>query len=181
MEPDTCDVLIAGAGPAGSTAAFILAGRGFKVALVDRCPFPRPKLCGGLLTWKTVRSLERIFQTGLPTLQSAGVIRVETRRYTVADRRGHALTRRLDDPFHLVDRSVYDEFWLRRAVAAGAEFHPAAAVVSLDPGRGEASTGDGRRWRWGSFFGTRRFNARSRSWWTPGPSGRCSRSRRRRC
>jgi geranylgeranyl reductase family protein len=139
--------LIVGSGPAGSTAAFILAGRGMKVVLLDRCRFPRPKLCGGLLTLKTVQSLERIFQTSLPELKSAGLIRFETRRYTVADQCGHALTRVLDDPFHLVDRTVYDAFWLNQAVSAGAEFHPAAAVVSLDPARGEALTQNGRRWR----------------------------------
>lgn len=56
MDAETCDVLIVGAGPAGSTAAFMLAGRGLKVALLDRRTFPRPKFCGGLLTWKTVRT-----------------------------------------------------------------------------------------------------------------------------
>ncbi len=147
MDPEACDVLIAGAGPAGSTAAFILAGRGLKVVLLDRSSFPRPKLCGGLLTWKTVQSLERIFQVSLRALQSAGLIRFETRRYTVADRCGHALTRRLDDPFHLVDRTSYDAFWLRQAVSAGAEFHAGAAVASLDPARCEALTDSGRRWR----------------------------------
>jgi geranylgeranyl reductase family protein len=145
--PEICDVLIAGAGPAGSTAAFILAGQGLKVALLDRSSFPRPKLCGGLVTWKTVQSLERIFQARLPTLRSAGLIRLETRRYTVADRRGHALTRRLDDPFHLVDRTTYDAFWLGQAVSAGAGFYPDTAVVALDPHRCEVRTDDGRRWR----------------------------------
>jgi geranylgeranyl reductase family protein len=147
MGSETCDAVIVGAGPAGSTAAFILAHRGLKVALLDRSSFPRPKLCGGLLTWKTVRSLDRIFQIPLPTLQSAGLIRLETRRYAVADRRGHTLTRLLDDPFHLVDRTAYDAFWLQQAVSAGAEFHPAAAVVTLDPDRGEARANNGRRWR----------------------------------
>ncbi len=147
MNQAQCDVLIVGAGPAGSTAAFILAGRGLKVVLLDRCVFPRPKLCGGLLTWKTVQSLERIFHVSRKRQKSAGLIRFETRRYTVADRCGHAFTRRLDDPFHLVDRTTYDEFWLRQAVSAGAEFHPSAAVVSFDPARPEVLADNGRRWR----------------------------------
>jgi len=50
MDPETCDVLVVGAGPAGSTAAFILAGRGLRVALLDGCVFARQKPCGGLLT-----------------------------------------------------------------------------------------------------------------------------------
>jgi menaquinone-9 beta-reductase len=40
------DVVIVGAGPAGSIAALVLARAGVKVALLDRARFPRPKLCG---------------------------------------------------------------------------------------------------------------------------------------
>ena len=41
------DVVISGAGPAGSTAAYYLARQGHRVALVDRHRFPRDKPCGG--------------------------------------------------------------------------------------------------------------------------------------
>lgn len=40
------DVLVAGAGPAGSSAAYHLAGSGADVLLVDRYSFPRDKRCG---------------------------------------------------------------------------------------------------------------------------------------
>lgn len=40
------DVLIAGAGPAGSIAAVVLARAGARVLVLDRAHFPRPKLCG---------------------------------------------------------------------------------------------------------------------------------------
>jgi flavin-dependent dehydrogenase len=41
------DVIIVGAGPAGSTAAFFLAKKGFKVLFIDKHKFPRVKPCGG--------------------------------------------------------------------------------------------------------------------------------------
>jgi geranylgeranyl reductase family protein len=41
------DVAIAGAGPAGSSAAYHLAARGARVLLLDRAIFPRYKTCGG--------------------------------------------------------------------------------------------------------------------------------------
>src|SRR5258706_6157202 len=45
------DVLIVGAGPAGSSAAYHLAHRGADVLLVDRFAFPRDKRCGdGIIT-----------------------------------------------------------------------------------------------------------------------------------
>jgi geranylgeranyl reductase family protein len=142
-----CDVLIAGAGPAGATAGFILARHGLKTVLLDRCAFPRPKLCGGLLTWKTLQGLERIFGFDPPALKAAGLIGLEARRYTVAGRSSKRFTRRLTDPFCLIEREAYDGFWLRQAVSAGAEFVPDAAVVAFDPVRCEMRTRDGRSWR----------------------------------
>jgi menaquinone-9 beta-reductase len=54
------DVLIVGAGPAGSSAAIGLARRGFSVALADRERFPREKLCGDFVNpanWPLFRHL----------------------------------------------------------------------------------------------------------------------------
>ena len=44
--PARCDVLVVGAGPAGSAAAITLARAGFDVVLVDQHEFPRDKVCG---------------------------------------------------------------------------------------------------------------------------------------
>ena len=44
-----CDVVIVGAGPAGSAAAIGLARRGYEVALLDKKYFPREKLCGDFI------------------------------------------------------------------------------------------------------------------------------------
>ena len=54
----TCDVLIVGGGPAGSTAAWQLRRAGADVLLLDREPFPRLKLCAGWITPEVVRELE---------------------------------------------------------------------------------------------------------------------------
>ncbi len=53
------DVIVIGAGPAGSTAARILAARGHAVLLVDRSAFPRDKVCGDGLIADALRSLRR--------------------------------------------------------------------------------------------------------------------------
>src|SRR5512145_1793738 len=44
------DVIIAGAGPAGSSAAIHLARQGVRVLLVEQKKFPRPKLCGEFIS-----------------------------------------------------------------------------------------------------------------------------------
>lgn len=54
------DVVIAGAGPAGSAAALHLCREGLSVALVDPADFPRAKVCGEYLSAATVRELHAI-------------------------------------------------------------------------------------------------------------------------
>ncbi|MEX2176200.1 MAG: FAD-dependent monooxygenase [Pirellulaceae bacterium] len=46
----SCDALIIGGGPAGATAATLLAGAGWSVVVVERKAFPRPKVCGEYLS-----------------------------------------------------------------------------------------------------------------------------------
>jgi flavin-dependent dehydrogenase len=46
----TCDALIVGGGPAGSTCARVLRQAGWDVLVIDRARFPRDKVCGGWLT-----------------------------------------------------------------------------------------------------------------------------------
>lgn len=54
------DVLIAGAGPAGSVAATVLARAGARVLVLDRARFPRPKLCGDTLNPGALAVLQRL-------------------------------------------------------------------------------------------------------------------------
>jgi geranylgeranyl reductase family protein len=54
------DVVVVGAGPAGSATAMLLAEQGFRVALVDRAHFPRDKVCGEYLSPEAARILDRL-------------------------------------------------------------------------------------------------------------------------
>lgn len=54
------DVIVIGAGPAGATAATLLARAGSTVALVDKAEFPRDKCCGDGLTTLALRELEAL-------------------------------------------------------------------------------------------------------------------------
>jgi geranylgeranyl reductase family protein len=54
------DVVIAGAGPAGSIAAVVLARAGVGVLVLDRATFPRGKLCGDTLNPGAVHVLQRL-------------------------------------------------------------------------------------------------------------------------
>src|SRR6266853_3581072 len=55
---DSCDVLIVGGGPAGSSCAWGLRQSGLDVAILDKEVFPRDKVCGGWITPNVLNELE---------------------------------------------------------------------------------------------------------------------------
>lgn len=54
----TCDVLVVGAGPAGTAAAIVLRRAGRSVTVIDKATFPRDKCCGDGLTTLALRELD---------------------------------------------------------------------------------------------------------------------------
>src|SRR5262245_33654041 len=54
------DVIIVGAGPAGSSAASVLGARGKRVLLIDRTAFPREKTCGDGIIYRAVGALQQL-------------------------------------------------------------------------------------------------------------------------
>ncbi len=58
---ETFDLIVVGAGPAGAAAAVTARRAGLSVALIDKASFPRDKLCGGLVSGRSLSALDRIF------------------------------------------------------------------------------------------------------------------------
>ena len=54
---DDADVIVVGAGPGGSSAAYHLARAGLDVLLLEKSTFPREKVCGDGLTPRAVKQL----------------------------------------------------------------------------------------------------------------------------
>ena len=54
---EEADVIVVGAGPAGSATAFYLARAGLDVLMLDKATFPREKVCGDGLTPRAVKAL----------------------------------------------------------------------------------------------------------------------------
>ena len=69
---DDADVIVVGAGPAGSAAAYYCASAGLNVLLLDKAAFPRDKVCGDGLTPRAVKELVAM---GLPIREEDGWIR----------------------------------------------------------------------------------------------------------
>ena len=54
------DVIIVGAGPAGTTCALALQNSGLKIAIIDKAVFPRDKVCGDAIPTRAVTVLKKI-------------------------------------------------------------------------------------------------------------------------
>lgn len=137
------DVIICGGGPAGATAGLTLARQGNSVAVLDRARFPRKKLCGGLLTWKSVKLLETVFGENVESLTSAGVINHVSDHYSIRSYTNILAEGDLSYPFHFVDRTLFDDHLLTRAKEAGAELFQEANIVSCDPEQGRVTLTNG--------------------------------------
>jgi flavin-dependent dehydrogenase len=80
--PQQVDVLVAGAGPAGSATAAFLARTGYSVLAVDRAVFPRDKPCSEYMSPEAVRILSRLGV--MEALEKAGGVALEGMKVTVA-------------------------------------------------------------------------------------------------
>jgi geranylgeranyl reductase family protein len=120
------DVIVVGAGVAGSAAAYHLAARGHRVRLLESLTMPRGKPCGGGMA----ASVQRLFPFDLTPAVDQVITRV---RFTwcledpvLADLPGEA-------PFWIVRRRRFDAFLAEQAVAAGADLLDGCPVRTLHP------------------------------------------------
>ena len=111
MKNEVFDVLIVGAGPAGSFAAERLAAGGARVALFDGRPEGEPKACGGGVTAKALKAWPHL-------LGAVGRTVNELELYSPSGQRLHL---KLDEPFAIYSRIAFDSYLRDRAQAAGAE------------------------------------------------------------
>ncbi|MFM9962906.1 MAG: NAD(P)/FAD-dependent oxidoreductase [Planctomycetaceae bacterium] len=116
------DVIVIGAGPAGSVAARQLALSGRRVLLLDKKRFPRRKVCGACLNHAAVRLLEEI---GLgDVLSDSGSVelsgfdlRASSRRLSLPLPSGRAISRTVLDQ-KLVDAAIHAGVTFQDGVSA---------------------------------------------------------------
>jgi menaquinone-9 beta-reductase len=126
---DEADVIVVGAGPAGSTTAFYLAQAGLDVLLLEKSRFPREKVCGDGLTPRGVKALVAM---GISVSERDGWVRNKGLRVIGAGKRlelpwpelsaypGYGLVR---------PRTDLDQMLARRAQQAGARLLEGVTVT----------------------------------------------------
>ena len=118
------DAVVIGAGPAGASAAWVLATAGASVIILDRARFPRDKPCGGGVLVSALNHLP---------FDLSPVVEREIRGFRVRYRRNAEFSHRYDRPLAVMtQRSRLDAFLAEQAAEAGAELRDGAAVRSME-------------------------------------------------
>jgi menaquinone-9 beta-reductase len=125
----SADVIVVGAGPAGSAAAWQLRQAGREVVVLEKADFPREKVCGDGLTPRGVKALQDL---GVDTSPQAGWVRHKGLRV-----HGGGVVTEVDWPrlqhwpdYSLVlRRSELDARLAAHAAAAGAHVHTGVTVT----------------------------------------------------
>ena len=144
------DVVIAGAGPAGATAAYFLAKGGKRVALLEKATFPRDKRCGDAWCEPALDILEEMgvvqeldAEGAVQWVRSGGLVSPSGLSFTSPDEGEREGAPRVA----AIRRMVCDERIARAAARVGAELIEGASVhgAKLVDGRWTVRCKDGRR------------------------------------
>jgi geranylgeranyl reductase family protein len=125
------DVVVVGAGPAGTAAAITLVRGGASVTVIDKATFPRDKCCGDGLTTGALRRLEGLGldPATLPSWQTVDDVVVRSvsgrvQRFPLPRDRGVYAA--------VVRRTELDAAMVDLARAAGAKVHEGCGIASLE-------------------------------------------------
>ena len=116
------DAIIVGAGPSGATAAALLARAGWRVALIEKTPFPRRKVCGEFISgtiWPLLRQLGiagPLLAIAGPVVQRVGVYAGDA----MVSAELSAPTERVGEEGRALGREHLDTRLLEHAAALGA-------------------------------------------------------------
>jgi geranylgeranyl reductase family protein len=135
----TYDVIVVGAGPAGSIAAYSCAKFGLRTLLLEKCTLPREKPCGGAVMYHGLRLIEGKIPKELVEQPIYGL------RFLLNDGRS---TEFVSDKLIgiTVFRDRFDEFLARRASDGGADLEENAHVIAASASHASANVklADGR-------------------------------------
>lgn len=133
---DRYDVIVVGAGPAGSTLAWKLACEGVNTIVLDGASFPREKVCGDYVEPRGLRLLDKM--GCLPTLEARSPlpimytsIYVDFKKCFIGKIPFYGVNKDLPAHGYVVPRKVLDEVMLKTAIAAGATAHQETYVTDF--------------------------------------------------
>jgi flavin-dependent dehydrogenase len=129
--PQTYDILIVGAGPAGCAAAYDLAVAGKRVLLLDKRSFPRHKACACGLTRKTLKALRYSVDAVTEGVCHEIVLQQAAPHSLIADKAREVRVKTRSPICAMAVRERFDEFCLQQTLAAGAELRKIDSLIGL--------------------------------------------------
>ncbi len=127
MTVKTYEAVIVGGGPAGSAAGYTLASQGLNVCILDKCHFPREKLCGGLITLRSKEIFENTFRREWDErlFKKTDEVRFLMRGRLLSTLRGQC-------PLYPTMRFDFDNYLLSLAAQAGCKLRLGNAVSKIE-------------------------------------------------
>ena len=116
------DIIIIGAGPAGTTAALYANQLGLKTIIVDKSTFPRDKICGDALSGKSIRYIKELgFLDEISKLNGSSIKRIifgspNHKEFTInLNNPHHSFHAGNIDEGYVIPRKTYDNFLFEKA------------------------------------------------------------------
>ncbi len=128
------DVVVAGAGPAGSATALLLSRAGMRVLLLDRARFPREKPCSEYLSPESTRVLERLGKDVLAAVAAASPAQLTGMKVVAPS--GTSVVGRFETFSFALPRTRFDTILLNAAETRGVEVRQGVKVEELVYERG---------------------------------------------
>lgn len=148
MNAERYDAVVVGGGPAGSAAAYTLAVAGKKVCLIDKSEFPRDKLCGGGLTFRSKRAFEQVFKRRWKSelINSSKDVSFFSKGQFLA-------SYKVDANIYFTTRFSFDHYLVGLAQEAGATLRLGDAVSQIDLARNIITLRSGEEFAYGFLIG----------------------------
>lgn len=122
-EMNRYDVLVVGAGPAGTAAAKYLSEKGLRVLIVERKNLPRFKLCGGALSARFSKYLPEDFRKKVLNTINRGILGFRGEKHIFKEEYEVA---------YIIDRDDFDFFLLEKALNEGAQLWEGVGFIDFE-------------------------------------------------
>jgi len=136
------DVIIIGAGPAGIMLGIMLQQKGHSVIIIDKCFFPRNKLCGGLLTKRSQTFLKSII--GDTNDLFKGIQAKQIDHINVVTNNDMIQYKKRRNPFLIVNRKNFDNAMVCHYKSLGGVIYEGCHIREAEYNKNRLELSDGR-------------------------------------